>query len=174
MSLKGIDFGSLSLKDALDLAILIEEEAEERYQELADQMETHRTPEAAEFFRFMSQNEAKHGAELNERRTRLFSDAPRTVRRSMLFDVEAPDYDETRAFMTPRRAMESALRAEEKAHAFFVAALPRVKDSDVRSLFEELRDEEVVHQRLVKDQIAKLPEDSGLDPEQFADEPTAQ
>jgi len=34
----GIDFASLSLKDALDLAVLVEEEARERYEEFADQM----------------------------------------------------------------------------------------------------------------------------------------
>ena len=33
----------------------------------------------------------------------------------MIFDVEAPDYDEARAFMTPRQALEAALRAEKKA-----------------------------------------------------------
>ena len=46
-TLMGIDFAALSLKDALDLAVLIEEEAKERYEDLAEQMELHHTPEAA-------------------------------------------------------------------------------------------------------------------------------
>ena len=50
----GIDFSALTLKDALDLAILIEEEARERYEDFADQMEQHHTPEAGRFFRFMA------------------------------------------------------------------------------------------------------------------------
>jgi rubrerythrin len=174
MSIKGIDFSTLSLRDALDLAILIEEEAEERYDEFADQMETHHTPEAAEFFRFMSKNEARHGSELMERRTRLFHEEPRTVSRSMLFDIEAPDYDQARAFMSPREALKTALLSEEKAHAFFVAALPQIKDPDVIALFEELREEEVHHQSLVKREIAKLPPDSGLNPNDFVDEPVSQ
>jgi len=174
MSIKGIDFTSLSLRDALDLAILIEEEAKERYEEFADQMEAHHTPEAASFFRFMSRNEEKHRFDLSERRVRLFSDSPRSVTRSMLFDVEAPDYDQARAFMTPREALETALQSEEKAQAFFAAALPQVKDPGVKALFEELREEEVEHQELVKGELAKLPPDAGVRPDDFADEPVAQ
>ena len=174
MTIRGIDFSKLSLKDALDLAILIEEEAQERYDEFSDQMDIHRTPEAAAFFRTMSGNEQRHGQELRERRERLFPKEPRTVNRSMLFDVEAPDYDQARAFMTPRQAMQSALRSEEKAHAFFVAALPRIQDPEVKALFEELRDEEVEHQDLVKQAMGKLPPDSGPPPEGFVDDPMAQ
>lgn len=169
-----IDFASLSLMDALDLAVLIEEEAKERYEDFAAQMDQHRTPEAAKFFRLMAVNEAKHGQELAERRGQLFGDAPRTVTRAQIFDVEAPDFDEARAFMSPRQAMKAALASEVKAQAFFVAALPALKDAKVRALFEELRDEEVEHQALVKAELAKLPPDSGLSDDDFVDEPAAQ
>jgi rubrerythrin len=87
-----IDFASLSIKDALDLAILIEEEAEERYRELADNLELHNTREAASFFRFMVGCEAEHGQELSAKREELFGDEPINVDRSMLWDVEAPEY----------------------------------------------------------------------------------
>jgi rubrerythrin len=174
MATSGIDFSRLTLKDALDLAILVEEEAQERYEEMAHQMASHDTPEAANFFVFMAENEARHGAELSKRRQELFGGAPCGVSRAMLFDVEAPDYDEARAFMTPRQAMQSALRSETKAHAFFVAALPAIRDAEVKRLFEELRDEEVHHQALVRKELAKLPADPGVAPEDFADEPVAQ
>lgn len=174
MVTRGIDFANLSLMDALDLAILIEEEAEERYLDFAAQMDQHRTPEAARFFRFMASNEAKHGLELSARRAERFSDAPRVVSRSMIFDIEAPDFDAARAFMSPRKAMEAALASEVKAHAFFVAALPALKDADVRALFEELRNEEVEHQELVQLELDKLPPDSGLSDDDFVDEPSAQ
>ena len=75
-----IDFASLSLQDALDLAILVEEEAQERYLEFVDQMEQHHTPEAAKFFAMMARNEQKHGEELRARRHGLFGDAPRRVK----------------------------------------------------------------------------------------------
>src|SRR5512135_265055 len=114
MTTQRIDYKTLSLRDALDLAILIEEEAEERYTEFAAQMKLHHTPEAESFFRFMAGNEAKHGEQLSLHRTSLFGTEPRAVSRAMLWDVEAPEYDEVRASMTPRQALEVALRAEQK------------------------------------------------------------
>jgi rubrerythrin len=174
MSIEKIDWRTLCLRDALDLGILIEEEAKERYEELASQMELHHTAEAAAFFRLMVSNEAKHGEQLAMRRGALFGGEPRTVSRAMLWDVEAPDYDEVRAFMTQRQALEVALRAEEKAHAYFVAALPNVRDPEVKTLFEELRDEEVEHQRLLKAQLAQLPPDRVTELDDVEDEPVAQ
>jgi len=171
---KEIDFSSLSPKDALDLAILIEEEAKERYQEFVDQMSLHRNSEAAAFFQEMIGNEAKHEAQLIQQRQILFRNSPSRMKRSMLWDVEAPDYDQTRAFMSVRQAMETALQAEIKAYNFFADALKHITEPSVKRLFEELRDEEIVHQDLVRREMAKLPPDSGLDPEAFADEPTAQ
>jgi erythrin-vacuolar iron transport family protein len=174
MAIRGIDYANLSLKDALDLAILIEDEAQERYEEFAAQMDQHRTPEAAKFFRYMVENEAKHGRELSARRVARFGDAPSAVSRTMIYDIEAPDYDAARAFMSPRKAMEAALASEVKAHDFFEAALPSLKDAEVRALFAELRDEEILHQTLVKVELAKLPPDSGLSDEDFVDEPAPQ
>ncbi|MCC7013141.1 MAG: ferritin family protein [Planctomycetes bacterium] len=173
-STRGIDFGRLTLKDALDLAILVEEEAKERYEEFVEQMETHRTPDAARFFRFMAANEEKHRGELAARRTQLFKGAPSVVTRAMLFDIEAPEYDEARVFMSVRAALEAALRSERKAHAFFVQVLPRVTDPDVRALFKELCEEELAHGAMVERELAKLPPDSGFKAEDFADDPVAQ
>jgi erythrin-vacuolar iron transport family protein len=169
-----IDYGKLSLKDALDVAVLIEEEARERYEEFAHQMRLHHTHEAARFFRFMAGNEEKHRTELLARRRQLFGNEPGRVTREMIFDVEAPDYDEVRAFMTGGQALQAALRAEEKAYAFFVAVLPAVGDEKVRALFEELRDEEVHHQQLVAAQIASAPPDPTLGHEHFVDDPVEQ
>jgi rubrerythrin len=171
---KGIDFAGLSLKDALDLAILIEDEARERYEEFVDQMEIHHTPEAAAFFRTMVGNEMKHGAELAIQRRALFREEPSIMDRSMLWDVEAPDYAEARAFMSVRQAMEVALQAEIKAHDFFAEALKYVVNPAVRKLFEELRGEELIHRDLVRKELANLPPDPGINPDDYADEPVAQ
>jgi len=173
MTIHGIDLAALSLMDALDLAILVEDEAMERYQEFAFQMEQHRTPGAAAFFRRMIENEAKHGRDLRSRRAQDFRDAPSRITPAMIWDVEAPDYDAARAFMTPRRAMEAALASEIKAHAFFEEALASIQDPAVAALFLELRDEELQHQALVRAEIAKLPLSDGLDDEDFVDPPAA-
>ncbi len=169
-----LDFGVLQLKDALDLGILMEEEAEERYLELADQMEKHHTPEAATFFSAMAGNEKRHGDVLRTRRAARFGAEPPRVSRAMLWDVEAPEYDEVRAFMSARQAMEAALRSEEKAHEFFVRAIPHLRDPEVKRLFEELRDEELVHQALVGEALRGLPPGSEGDPGDYEDEPVGQ
>jgi rubrerythrin len=169
-----IDFASLTLQDALDLAILIEEEAKERYEEFADNLSLHHTPEAAHFFTTMAGNEAKHGADLLMRRQAIFGEAPTRVSRAMLWDVEAPDFDQSRMFMSARQAMEVALASEVKAHDFFDAALAYIGNPDVRVLFEELRAEEVEHQELVKAVMAKLPPDDGGTAIFEEDEPVAQ
>jgi rubrerythrin len=173
-STRGIDFATLTLKDALDLAVLIEDEACERYGEFADQMELHDTADAARFFRFMAANEAKHRASLAAKRSELFADAPSSVTRAMIFDVEAPEYDEARAFMTVRDGLEAALRCEQKAHEFFAAAIPRIQDARVRELFDELCAEEVEHQNLVSRELAKAPPNPDIATDDLADDPVSQ
>jgi rubrerythrin len=169
-----IDFANLSIKDALDLAILVEQEAEERYRELGENLELHDTKDAAQFFHFMMGCEAKHGEELRAKREELFGDEPTTVDRSMLWDVEAPAYETARSFMTLQDALEVALAAETKAFEFFNGALPEVEDPEVRELFIELRQEEVEHMQMVRGQMEKLPKSDGFDPEDYADDPVAQ
>jgi rubrerythrin len=170
---KAIDFSRLSVQDAYDLAILIEEEAMERYEEFVDQLELHHTPEAAEFFRQMVGNEAKHGAALAERRKARFGGALSNVTREMLWDVEAPEYHQVTAFMTVRQALEVALEAETKAHDFFAKAVGHLTDPEIKNLFLELQGEEVKHQGMVKQILAKLPADSALTPDVNADPPVA-
>jgi erythrin-vacuolar iron transport family protein len=167
-----IDFSSITLKDALDLAILIEQEAEERYDELTNLVGGRYEGDASDVFRRMRVAEQKHGASLRARRKEIFGDAESAVTRSMFWEVEAPDYGKPRVFMSPRQAMMVALESEHKAHAFFVEALPHVKDSQVRALFEELRDEEVEHARLLEEHMKGLPEGPDVH-EEDADEPPA-
>jgi rubrerythrin len=168
-----LDYTTLSLKDALDLAVLIEEEARDRYTEFAQQLEQAHTPAAAEFFSKMVRNEERHRVQLLERRKSAFGDAPVTVKREMIWDVEAPEYDEARAFMTHRQALEAAMRSEVKAHDFFVAVEKQVMDRGVQALFHELAHEELEHQAMVKAELAKAPPDDPVkgDP---GDEPAPQ
>ena len=77
-----LDFSKLSVQDALDLAILVEEEAQERYEEFAKILAAHHSPEVAKFFIFMAGNEAKHGADLRARRATEFGAAPGCARGS--------------------------------------------------------------------------------------------
>ncbi len=165
-----IDFAKLTLKDALDLAILIEEEARVRYEEFTKLVGGRYKGDADEVFKNMAVYEAKHRDELKARRQKLFGAAPVTVTLEAIDDVEAPDRGQPRVFMSPRQAMEVALASEEKAFDFFDGALKHVKDADVRKLFEELRAEERQHQEYVKKAMATLPPGPDVEEEE-ADAP---
>ena len=169
-----IDFGALSLRDTLDLAIAIEEEAKERYDEFAAQLEAHRTPEVAKFFRFMAKNEVKHAEVLATQRAELFGNEASTADPSTLYEIEAPEYDGARAFMSIEDALDVAFAAEVKAYDFYHQALPSVKDDAIKELFTRLRDEEVRHQEMIEEIKAKVPEGGGFDPNDFVDEATGQ
>ena len=169
-----IDFSTLNLRDTLDLAIAIEEEAKERYDEFAEQLDAHRTPEVAKFFRFMSDNEVKHAEILAAQRAELFGTEPTTADTSVIYDIEAPDYDGARAFMSIEAAFELALNSEIKAYEFYRGALASVTDDSIKELFARLRDEEVRHQEMIKEIMAKTPDMDAFDPEDFVDGPTAQ
>ncbi len=152
-----IDFRSLTLQDALDLALSIEEEAKERYEQFSKITGGRYEGDAADMFRQMAGYEAKHWAELDRKRRELFGSAPRRITPEAIDDVEAPDRGAPRTFMSARQAVEVALAAELKAHDFFDEALPQVKDPSVRILFEELREEEKNHVRLVGEWLKRLP-----------------
>ncbi|MBI2375793.1 MAG: ferritin family protein [Deltaproteobacteria bacterium] len=152
-----VDFSKLAMMDALDLAILIEDEAFERYVTFAEQIGRRYVGDAASVFQSMSVNERKHGEQLLERRRKMFGDKPRTVTRDDVFDVEAPDLGAVRQNMSTLEALNVSLEAEKKAYAFYDRALEHMVDPEVRKLFVELRDEETEHVQLISDAIAKLP-----------------
>ena len=99
-----IDFTRIDLRDALDLAILIEEEAKERYAAFTRIVGGRYAGDATEVFRRMAINEEKHGTQLAELRRSLFADAPRRVTRDQVDEVEAPDWGRVRVTMSARRA----------------------------------------------------------------------
>jgi rubrerythrin len=169
-----IDFSGLSVQDTLDLAIFIEEEARERYLEFADQMKKHHTEETAGFFEKMARIERTHAERLAARRRAMFGEAPVTADRSVVVDVEAPTYDEVRAFMGVHAALDVAYQAEVKAYEFYDSALGRTEDEDLRELFEDLRAQEVRHQEMIKEFKAHVPPEADVDPDDYVDEPRAQ
>ncbi len=169
-ALPGLELEDLTTQDALDLAILVEEEAQERYLVLARQVGGRYAGDAGDMFRAMAANEARHRRELVERRQRLFGDAPRNVTRELLYQVEAPDLGSIRVFMSARQALEVALASEQKARAFFERALEVVRDRAVRPLLLELREEELQHEAWVRTRLEALPPGPDLE-EDEADEP---
>jgi rubrerythrin len=158
-----IDFAQLSLMDALDIAILVEIEAFERYTLFTNQL-GHRYPnDASAVFRRMAESEKKHANELSQRRKALFGDAPVVVNKDSLFDVEAPEIGSPRWNMSPFKAFQLVLSSEEKAFAFYDEALSYVNNTEVHTLFSELRNEEAEHVRMITEFITALPPEAHID-----------
>ena len=162
-----LDLSKLSLMDALDLAILIEEEARQRYELFASQLSGFG---AGSFFASMAENEAKHGTELLERRIKMFGKAAMNVKLHDLYDVEAPDSGSPRRGMSTVQAFELGLAAEKKAYDFYDSALPGITDTEVRTLFTELRDEETEHVEMLQAAMAKLPPSASVETENDPDD----
>ena len=166
-----VDFSKLTLMDALDLAHLIEVEAFQRYTHFAKRLGTRDPNDAGAAFQSMAVNEKKHGDQLAARRLALFGNKPPRVKLDDIFDVEAPDFGAPRWNMSQLRAFQVALSSEKKALAFYDAALPSVKQKDVRALFEELRNEEAEHVAMVEGIIAQLPPSAAIELEDEDDDP---
>lgn len=99
----------------------------------------------------------------------LFGTSPSRVTVGHDRGYSVAGYGEAEAVHVPlRHAMEVAMESQVKAYEFFDQALPGIRDQEVRRLFEELRDEEAEHQRLLKAEMAKCPET--LDPDVEPDE----
>jgi rubrerythrin len=152
-----INFAELDLRGAFDLAIMIEEDAQLRYEDFAKLLGNRDEMGAAAVFRAMAINEAKHRSELYSRRRLKFRRDPR-IEISVLEpgEGEAPEESELTPSMTAREALEVALRAEIRAYEFYAGALPHVKDPDVRAFFEELKEEETEHQDMLRQKIADI------------------
>jgi rubrerythrin len=158
-----LDLSKLNLMDALDLATLIEVEAHKRYTQFAEQLGSRDFGDAGSVFESMAVNENKHGEQITERRLALFGDVPPKVRLDDIFDVEAPDFGAPNRYMSPLKAYQVALSSERKAFAFYDQALRYVKQPDIKALFEELREEEAEHVRMIEEIIAKLPPSAAID-----------
>lgn len=154
-----ITFASLTPADALDLAVLIEEEARQRYLELIDLVaDAGGDAEALRFFQTMAAHEEEHARQLMERRERLFADQPPRVTAAMLERLGGIETAGPAGVFSLRAGLEAAMAAERQAEGFFRRALREATDPEVRRLFEELAEEEVEHQRAVAAHLAVVNE----------------
>jgi rubrerythrin len=143
-------------------AMAIEQEAAERYAELAERMSDQGNEAVAEIFGRLAQMEAEH-LEALKLRTRdvalpqlaggqyswLQEGSPETAARELIFRL-----------MTPRNALAIALTAEKRAQAFFEHAFMTADDPALRALAREMAGEETEHIAMVERLLERTPEPS--------------
>ena len=150
-----VDFSRLDAQDVLDIAIQVEQEAEDNYQQLATWLAADGNEEAANFFKKMAGFEAKHREQLAAQRTALFADAPSRHSESAAWEVEQPAYEAIGTAVTLDQAFELAMDAERRAGDYYGEALEYASDPQVIELFEGLKKAELDHLRMLREQRAR-------------------
>jgi rubrerythrin len=136
-------------------ALAMEQEAAERYDELADQMEVHNNAEVAQLFRKMAEVERKHSVRVLGK---MPSKAPAS--RPPITSGEMPETiptSEVHYLMPPYRALELALECELRAQTFFERAERSTRDAEVRAAAREMAEEEREHVRLIQEWMQRVP-----------------
>ncbi|HEY4774665.1 MAG TPA: ferritin family protein [Xanthobacteraceae bacterium] len=158
-----------SLADLFAVAYQIEADAVERYDLLADQMDTHNNPELAVVFRDLSRAEAIHRDEIR----RLAGDidviahARRMAKWGRGESPEQADIGAAHYMMTPWHALQLALAGEQRALAFFQSIVGATKDPEIKKMAEEFVEEEAEHVNLVHRLLRRYPEP----PESWSQDP---
>ncbi len=141
-------------------AYRMEIEAQERYEFLADQMETANNVELMALFRKLAKVEGLHAREIRDRMSGM--DMPEISPLAFKWrggeSPEAIDPGDMHYLMRPREALLLALRAEEKAYAFFGHFLEVADDEEVKRLAGEFAREEKEHVDLVRRELQKYPQ----------------
>ncbi len=130
------------------MARAMEQEAAERYESLADEMTREGNDALAELFRGLAAEERDHAARIGRWTGAADEVAPLPELRGHA--PEAPDGEATAEaggtlLMTPHRALDLAVRGEERAFAFFTQIAAAATDRAVQEKAEALAREELEH-----------------------------
>jgi rubrerythrin len=149
-----------SVAELLTNALAMENEAHERYLDLAEQLEVHHNTEVAALFRKMATIEQIHVRKILVRAgdLKLPHLPPWEYRWAGADSPEAAGLDEAHYMMTPHHALSMALRAEQRALDFYTKVLESgAGDTAMRELARELAEEEREHVELIETWISKYP-----------------
>jgi rubrerythrin len=148
-----------SLNDLLAVAYQIEIDAVERYNVLADQMETHNNPDLVKIFRDLARAEGIHGEEIR----RLAGDfdvanhARQVARFGRMESPEEATLDFAHYLMTPWHALQLSLAGEKRALMYFSSIVETATDPKVKAMAAELVEEEAEHVNLVNRLLLRYP-----------------
>ncbi len=147
-----------SLDEFMAQAYAMEQEAMQRYTDLADAMEMHNNREVAEMFRKMATIENKHAAQILSEMG--WKEAPAAIAPAWegFEAAESVPVDEVHYLMRPWHALQLALHAEERAERFFGELAMTTKVESVRKAALELQQEEAEHVELIKAWMKKVPQ----------------
>jgi rubrerythrin len=140
-------------------ALMIEREAAERCAEFAVFLEDHGELSAAAVFRKLARYEQGHAEELTRRSESVALPEMRQWDFSWLFDAAPDQASHGLIFhlMTPYDALKIALDAESRAKVLFERLAAATDDPEVRSLSQELANDEDEHLGWLQEALDRMP-----------------
>jgi len=140
-------------------AMMIEQEAVERYREFAAYMAEYGNAAVANLFGRLAEFEAEHAFHLAKRTAGMA--LPKLARGDHAWlenDAPVPDaHAFVMRMLTPRLALEIALRAEERAQAFFDRVLEEASDAGIREVARDMARDKQSHIDRVREELARVP-----------------
>lgn len=163
-----------TVEEFMTCAWVMEDEASERYTELADQMRMHHNAEVAELFARLARIEGRHRDQIMQRMHWTAPPDAECLRWETPEGPETTDYGDLHYLMQPYHALRLALHNEQRAVEFFQRFSSAHLPAGVRTAAAEMAEEEREHVRLIEEWLAKVPEpapgwDDDLDPPQVVD-----
>lgn len=149
-----------TLAEFLAHAIALEQEAAERYAELADMMEAHNNLETAAVFRDMARFSTMHGDEIKQRARAL--ELPKLLSWQYRWKTppEVGDDNDIHYLMTPYHALRYARDNEIRGMEYYSSAATGSDDAEVKRLGADFAAEEREHVEALDKWIAKTPRPS--------------
>jgi len=150
------------LAEFLAHSVELEAEARERYQELADSMDSHNNPQVSEFFQRMAMEASEHLSEVEL----IVGSAALPRLKPWEFnwlDAEAPEstsYEALHYRMGMREAVSLALENEHAAQRYYRHVAARSNDPETVRIATKFADEEQLHAAALERILQQLPPDA--------------
>jgi rubrerythrin len=149
-----------SLPQFLAYAIALEREAQDRYLELADMMESHLNIETSQVFRDMARFSKMHGDEIAERAKNVELPKLKSWEYRWRVPHEVGDDDGIHYLMEPYHALQYARENEIRGMNFYKNVAEESEDAEVRRLGTDFANEEKEHVEALDRWIEKTPRPS--------------
>jgi len=140
-------------------AYAMELEANERYAQFAEQLDTHNNREVAEMFRKLSHIESLHAQRiLEEMQWPSLPVLPPAYAWETPEGPETAPADAVHYLMQPMHALEIALKCEQQAQKYFEDIAAGDVPASVKTAALEMAGEEREHVQLIRDWMKRVPQ----------------
>lgn len=149
-----------SVPELIAYACVMEAEASDHYQELADQMEVHNNPEVAEVFRKLSglSDRLKEHLTSSNEGVELPQVRPWDYRLECIELLRSDNMDDVHYLMTPYHAVELALRCKKRLVEFFDRLAETCDNEGIKLMARDFKREQAKHIDLLKQWLSEYPE----------------